>query len=77
MRDLRSSVVVSSKQSEESKVQTRTVTNYNHSHTLTILYYEVLRQYRLVTSLVQQTYALFVDFSSRLPLLTKTLNPAS
>lgn len=48
IRDLRSTVVVQSSQSETDKLQTRTVRNYNHSHALTLLYYEVLRHYRVV-----------------------------
>ena len=33
-------------------LQTRTVRNHNHSHALTLLYYEVLRHYRVVTELI-------------------------
>ena len=60
MRDLRSTVVVQHKQQEQETIETRTVVNYNHSHALTILYYEVLRHFRLVTQLVARRPALLV-----------------
>lgn len=48
-RDLRSTVVVQAAQAERENVQTRTVRNHNHSHALTILYFEVVRHYLLRT----------------------------
>ncbi len=48
IRDLRSTVVMQSTASGTQNLQTRTVRNYNHSHALTLLYYEVLRHYRVV-----------------------------
>jgi hypothetical protein len=48
-RELQSTVVVHSVQAEREAIETRTVVNYNHSHALTILYYEVLRHFRVVT----------------------------
>lgn len=59
-RELQSTVVVQSNQSEKESVQTRTVVNYNHSHALTMLYYEVLRHFRMVTELVRQRPAVLV-----------------
>jgi hypothetical protein len=47
-RELFSTVVVQARQEEKESIQTRTFTNYNHGHTLTILYYEVLRHFRVV-----------------------------
>lgn len=52
IRDLRSTVVVQATQDVTQKLQTRTVRNHNHSHALTLLYYEVLRHYRVVTELI-------------------------
>jgi hypothetical protein len=49
LRDLRSTVVIQSAQQGSQNLQTRTVRNYNHSHAMTLLYYEVLRHYRVVT----------------------------
>jgi hypothetical protein len=48
VRDLRSTVVVTSAQAEQNALTTRTIRNYNHSHAMTVLYYEVLRHYRVV-----------------------------
>ncbi|GIJ46082.1 hypothetical protein Val02_29680 [Virgisporangium aliadipatigenens] len=59
-RELRSTVVVHANQSEKEAIETRTVVNYNHSHALTILYYEVLRHLRLVTELTAQSPAVLV-----------------
>jgi len=49
-RELNSTVVVHSSQAEHEAIETRTVVNYNHSHALTILYYEVLRHFRVDTA---------------------------
>lgn len=61
-RELQSTVVVQSVQAEKEAIQTRTVVNYNHSHTLTILYYEVLRHYRVVTQRIALRPALLVRY---------------
>lgn len=60
MRELRSTVMVQSEQKENGTALTRVVANYNHSHALTLLYYEVLRHYRVVTGTDHQRPALFV-----------------
>lgn len=49
MREFRSSVVVLSNQQESTEAKTRLIVNYNHSHTLNILYYEVLRHFKVTT----------------------------
>ena len=61
VRSLQSTVVTQVSQQEREAIQTRTVTNHNHCHTMTILYYEVLRHYRVVTECVSQQRVLFVD----------------
>ncbi|MER6304440.1 hypothetical protein [Streptomyces sp. NPDC001657] len=48
VRDMRSTVVVQSRQAESSTAQTRTVRNHNHAHAMTLLYYEVLRHFRVL-----------------------------
>ncbi|MES5896732.1 hypothetical protein [Bacillus cereus group sp. RP43] len=48
-RELTSTVVVQGQQAESATAKTRVIANYNHSHALTILYYEVLQHQRLVT----------------------------
>lgn len=45
IRSLWSTVIVTDEQLEEEKIQTRNITNYNHSHSLTIQYYEVVQKY--------------------------------
>jgi hypothetical protein len=57
-RELQSTVVVHSVQAEKEAIETRTVVNYNHSHALTILYYEVLRHFRVVTERIRTKPAL-------------------
>ncbi|HEX5295575.1 MAG TPA: hypothetical protein VFW50_01080 [Streptosporangiaceae bacterium] len=48
-RELNSTVIVQGSQAEKAGATTRTVANYNHSHALTILYYEVLHHERVLT----------------------------
>ncbi|WP_313952781.1 hypothetical protein [Accumulibacter sp.] len=48
-RDLYSTVVIQANQAEQNTLETRTFTNNNHCHALTILYYEVLRHLRVVS----------------------------
>lgn len=67
IRELESTVVMQVDQSESSNVQTRTVANYNHGHALTILYYQVLRHFRLVTRVVRERNALIFDYSDFKP----------
>lgn len=63
-RELQSTVVVQSTQSEKETIETRTVANYNHSHALTILYYEVLRHYRVSTELVRRRPAVLIKIKT-------------
>lgn len=64
-RELQSTVVVRSTQSEREAIETRTVANYNHSHTLTVLYYEVLRHFRTVTRLARRRPVVLVRTDDR------------
>ncbi len=57
-RELNSTVVIQARQEEKESIQTRTFTNYNHSHTLTILYYEVLRHFRVTVEWVRRRPAI-------------------
>lgn len=73
-RELQSTVVVHSTESEHEAIETRAVVNYNHSHALTILYYEVLRHFRVVTELVRRQPVLLkkydgLDFNDNQTLL--------
>ncbi|HXF23283.1 MAG TPA: hypothetical protein VN602_02125 [Gemmatimonadaceae bacterium] len=60
VRDLRSTVVVQSRQSEQASAQTRTVRNHNHAHAMTLLYYEVLRHFRVVVERADVTPAVLI-----------------
>jgi hypothetical protein len=57
-REINSTVVIQARQEEKESIQTRTFTNYNHSHTLTILYYEVLRHFKVEVEWVRRRPAL-------------------
>src|SRR5690242_18931692 len=48
IRNLRSTVVVTSGQAETAGATTRIIRNYSHSHAMTLLNYEVLRHFRVV-----------------------------
>jgi hypothetical protein len=62
LRSLWSTVVVTDEQAENERLSTRNVTNYNHSHTLTIQYYEVLQHYKSELSLTAAEPILFLPF---------------
>jgi len=69
VRELRSTIVIQSDQQEHAKAETRVVANHNHSHALTMLYYEVLRHYKVATQFMRVRPSLLVryphiDFSS-------------
>jgi hypothetical protein len=63
-RELQSTVVVQSNAAEKEAIETRTIVNYNHSHTLSVLYYEVLRHFRVVTEFVRRRPAILVRIPS-------------
>lgn len=60
MRELTSTVVVQSQQNEKQTIQTRTFSNYNHAHTMTVLYYEVLRHYRVSVEWIRRRRAVLL-----------------
>ncbi len=68
VRELKSTVVVQSDQAEKSNVQTRVIANYNRGHALTMLYYEVLRHYRVITRTARIRPALLVKYEGEPPL---------
>ncbi|CAN7595413.1 hypothetical protein LJR255_004376 [Pararhizobium sp. LjRoot255] len=59
-RELNSTVVVQADQAEAAEARTRIVANYNHSHALTILYYEVLQHHRVLTKPASVRPAIFL-----------------
>ena len=69
-RRLNSTVVVQASQAERDAVETRSVANHNHCHALTVLYYEVLRHFRVRTRLAATRDVIFIrrpflDFKNR------------
>lgn len=62
-RELNSTVVVQAHQAEKETIQTRTFTNYNHAHTLTVLYHEVRRHFRVTTKWIRRRKAVLVPRS--------------
>ena len=59
-RNRRASIVREVSQQEAESVSTRTLTNYNHMHALTIEYYEVVQLYRAVVELSKAERCVFV-----------------
>jgi len=59
-RNRRASIVREVSQAESETVSTRTLTNYNHMHALTIEYYEVVQLYRTVVELTKADRCVFV-----------------
>src|SRR5262249_35672089 len=47
-------------QSESENISTRTVTNYNHMHALSVEYFEIVQLYRVAVELTRVTGCLFV-----------------
>jgi hypothetical protein len=62
VRQLNSTVVVQSSQQEKNYVETRTVTNHNHCHALTVQYHEVLQHLRVDTRYESRRWALLIPY---------------
>jgi len=62
VRSLNSTVVVQATQEEQNYLQTRTITNHNHCHALTIQYYEVLRHFKVITKYVRSREVVMLPF---------------
>jgi hypothetical protein len=77
-KPLSSTVVIQATQQEQNVIQTRTITNHNHCHALTVQYYEVLRTFKVVTEFERRRRVLlvpykFVRFDRSLALRFRTL----
>lgn len=59
-RNRRASIVREVSQQESETISTRTLTNYNHMHALTVEHYEVVQLYRTVTEVSKADRCLFV-----------------
>jgi hypothetical protein len=62
-RSLSSTVIVQGTQEEHNALETRTITNHNHCHALTVQYYEVLRNFRLVTTFERKRPVVLIPFA--------------
>lgn len=62
LRSLRSNVFVTDEQAEREQLQSRNITNYNHSHMLNLEYFEVLQHYRVELRLSEAEPLLFLPF---------------
>ena len=61
-RNRRASIVQELSQSESENISTRVVTNYNHMHSLTIQYFEVVQMYRVSILLQKSQECLYIPF---------------
>jgi hypothetical protein len=60
VRNQRSTVVQTARQTERFKVETEVVANHNHCHAITIQYFEVLRHYAIEQKLTHVQECLFI-----------------
>jgi hypothetical protein len=60
VRNQRSTVVQTARQTERFKVESEVVANHNHCHAITIEYFEVLRHYTIEQQLTQVQECLFI-----------------
>jgi hypothetical protein len=60
VRNQRSTVVQTARQSERFKVETEVVANHNHCHAITVQYFEVLRHYAIEQKLTHVQECLFI-----------------
>ncbi|WP_305783253.1 carboxypeptidase-like regulatory domain-containing protein [Symbioplanes lichenis] len=63
VRTLNSTVIVQGTQAERHRLETRTVTNHNHCHALTVQYYEVLRRLKLTTRYVRTRPGVLIPYA--------------
>lgn len=62
-RARRAAIVQEVEQAESERVQTRVVVNYNHSHALSIQYYEVVQIFRTVVRLAKAERGIFIPMA--------------
>tara|TARA_R110002003_G_scaffold1640_5_gene23378 strand:- start:348 stop:4205 length:3858 start_codon:yes stop_codon:yes gene_type:complete len=75
VRELRSTVVVQTTQNEKETIQTKAFANHNRAHTLTIIYYEVLRHLRVEVKFEKKYDAILVSHVKDQDDLTKIEPP--
>ncbi|MBV1855743.1 hypothetical protein [Catellatospora tritici] len=60
IREQHATVVVQTDEHERQDIETRAIVNYNRGHSLTVLYYEVLQHFRVVTELTRRYQAVLL-----------------
>lgn len=65
----KSLVITETTQKESLEMTTRNVTNHNHCHSLTMMYYEVIQNLKVATSFLRSKEAVFVQYPT--PCFTK------
>ncbi|MEO0535909.1 MAG: hypothetical protein AAF215_18800 [Cyanobacteria bacterium P01_A01_bin.123] len=60
IRNRHAAVIKEVSQNESESIKTRTITNYNHSHALSVHYYEVVQIYRTITRLSKYDRCIFI-----------------
>jgi len=63
-RSRKAALVTEALQQEREEISTRTVTNYNHMHALTVLYFEVVQLYRVMLKLSKAERVIFVPMKA-------------
>jgi hypothetical protein len=63
-RNRKATIVQEVWQSESEEIRTRTVTNYNHMHALTIQYFEVVQMYSVATRVADVQRCLYIPLKS-------------
>ena len=65
VRGRRATLVQETTQSDTERFETRVVANYNHTHALTMMYFEVLQEYELAARVVDVERCVFVPLALR------------
>ena len=63
-RNKRAAIISEATQQEREQISTRTVTNYNHMHALSIQYYEVVQLYQTIVRLEKCERCLFIPMKA-------------
>lgn len=64
VRRLRGTVVIQGSQAESENIQTRTVRNHNHCHAMTVLFYEIVRHFHVVTRATRERRVILLKYAA-------------
>lgn len=62
VREAAATVITQASQTQNQRITTRTITNHNHCHTLTIQFFELVRNYRVKTELARVRVGVRIPF---------------